>query len=435
MIEKLIKELENKHILILGFGREGKSALNFIRKNIPEAHVTIADSNAIDIPGEECIFGEDYLKACSDADIIIKSPGVIIKDFIPEEQRAKITCTTDLFMKYYHMQTIGITGTKGKSTTSSIIAHILKECGRDVILAGNIGKPVFDILDDIKDETTIVLEMSSHQLEFAKYSPHIAVLLNIYEEHLDHYLTPQAYFDAKKNIFKHQNAEDYLLYGDIFQHCTREEFEAAPSQKIDIFLDIDISPEDIKTQLLGDNNRQNIITAIKACELAGVDRNDALKAAESFKALPHRLQFIGNYKNIDFYDDSIATAQEATINAIESIPNVDTVILGGMDRGLDYHILVDFLRQSKVRNVILLPDTHESIGRIFNEAPFSQRLFVATDMEQAVQIAYQETAENHSCVLSPAAASYGFFKNFEERGEKFQELVKKYATLELNSLT
>ena len=427
MIQDIINELSGKKLLILGYGREGKSMHAFIRKYLPDADITIADQNKQDIPNERCIFGENYFDACAEADVILRSPGVAIKDNLPAEQQAKITGMTELFLKYFGAQTIGITGTKGKSTTSSLTNHILKQCGRKVILAGNIGKPVFDEIENIDQDTTVVLEISAHQLEYAKASPHIAILLNIYQEHLDHYLTAEDYYSAKKNIFRFQKAEDFLLYGDIFQHCSKEELDAAASHKLDIFIDLDA--DSVKTKLIGEHNRYNTATAIKACELVGVDKNSAIEAAASFEGLPHRLQFVGEFKGIKFYDDSIATAQEAAINAIESIPDTDTIILGGMDRGLDYRPIVDFLRQSTLRNVILLPATEESFLRIFNEEPYSKNIFRARDMEEAVKIAYENTAENHSCLLSPAAASYGFYKNFEERGDIFQLLVKKYAKL------
>lgn len=427
MKQEIINYLTGKSILILGYGREGRSALDFIRANLPDARVAVADQQTLALDGVETISGDDYLQAIDNFDIAIKSPGVVVKDYLNAAQKAKITSLTDLFLRFCKNTVIGVTGTKGKSTTSSLIQHILHESGKDSILIGNIGKPCFDVLDDIRPETIIVFELSSHQLEFVQASPHIAILLNIYQEHFDHYVDAEGYYNAKKNIFHYQDADDVLIYGDIFQHASHEELDAYPMQKIDIFRDINIPREFIKTNLLGEHNYYNILAASAACEACGVAQDDILNAVATFNGLPHRLQFVGEFKNIKFYNDSIATAQEAVISAVKAIGDVDTLILGGMDRGLDYHPLVDFLRGSQVRNIILLPNTIESFDRIFNEAPRSQILIPVENMEQAVKTAYEITAEHHTCLLSPAAASYGFYKNFEERGTDFCNLVKKYS--------
>lgn len=429
MKQEIINFLIGKKILILGYGREGKSALDFIHANLPEADVVVADQNPIELENTKVISGPDYLDACADCDIIIKSPGVIIKDFISAEQKQKITSITDLFLRFCPNPVVGITGTKGKSTTSSLIDFVLQKCGRNSILVGNIGKPCFDIIDDIRVDTTIVFELSCHQLEFISASPHIAILLNLYEEHLDHYLSAEDYYSAKKNIFKHQNVDDYLIYGDIWEHTSAEEIEHAPAgTKIDLSGQSPVNPSEIRTHLLGEHFKKDIIAVYYACAALGLEKNEILNAVAKFRGLPHRLEFVGTHKNINFYNDSIATAQEAVISAIKAVKNVDTIILGGMDRGLDYRPLVDFLRSSSVRNVLLLPNTAQSFERIFNEAPYSQKLIYCENLEAAVVTAYHVTAEGFSCLLSPAAASYGFYKNFEERGKHFCELVEKYGS-------
>lgn len=429
MKQDIIDFLQGQKILILGYGREGKSALNFLQQNLPDAKYAVADQNPLEIDGVQTFSGENYLETVKDFDIVIKSPGVVIKDYLDDTQKAKITSLTDLFLRYTQNPVIGITGTKGKSTTSSLIYHILHESGKDALLVGNIGKPCFDVIDDIKPQTIIVFEISCHQLEFIQASPHIAILLNIYEEHFDHYSTPEGYFEAKKNIYRHQGTHDLLIYGDIFQHASHEEIDALPMQKLNIYQDINIPREFIKTHLLGEHNYYDILAASAACEACGVPQDDILNAVATFRGLPHRLEYVGTFKNIKFYNDSIATAQEAVINAIKALGNVDSIILGGMDRGLDYHTLVEFIRGSSVRNVILLPNTIESFERIFNEAPHSQMLMPVANMEEAVKTAYEHTAEGHTCLLSPAAASYGFYTNFEERGRDYCALVEKYAKL------
>ena len=423
MKNQIIEFLRNKKILILGFGREGKSSLDFIRRELPEAEVAVADQQDIVVENTTVISGKNYLDACKDYDLILKAPGVIIKDYLDAETKAKITSQTDLFMRVFHRQIIGVTGTKGKSTTSSLIYHVLKSAGRDTQLVGNIGKPCFDILDEITNQTAIVFELSAHQLEFIQASPHIAVLLNIYEEHFDHYTTPDDYYNAKKNIYKYQTPDDLLIYGDIFQHATIDEINAAQSMKIDI-TKTEVFPRDqIHTKLIGEHNQLNIQVAAAIAYAYKINGEDFKQAIASFQPLPHRLEYIGTFRGIKFYNDSIATAQEAVINAIKALGDVDTIILGGMDRGLDYHPLVDYIRSTDIKNVILLPATNKRFQQTFNEGEYSQNLIHAKDMHEAVEQAYAITTAGKSCLLSPAAASYGFYKNFEERGEDFKNLV------------
>ena len=426
MKDQIIEFLRGKSILILGFGREGRSSLEFIRQNLPEATVAIADQTEITddvVKNTTVISGENYLDACKNYDIILKAPGVIIKDALDDATKAKITSQTDLFMRVYHRQVIGVTGTKGKSTTSSLIHHVLKTAGFDTQLVGNIGKPCFDVINQISDKTVIVFELSAHQLEFIQASPYIAVLLNLYEEHLDHYVSAEAYYNAKKNIYRYQSANDLLIYGDIFQHATEAEIAAIPSMKIDITKTEIVPRDQIRTQLIGEHNQLNIQVAAAIAYAFKINGEVFKQAVASFQPLPHRLEYVGTFHDIKFYNDSIATAQEAVINAIKALGDVDTIILGGMDRGLDYHPLVNFIRGTNIRNVILLPATAERFRAIFAEDKYLQGLFPVANMREAVEQAYKLTTPSKSCLLSPAAASYGFYKNFEERGDDYKNLV------------
>ena len=429
MKNDIIDFLQNRSILILGFGREGKSFLQFAKENLPNNKIAIADQNDIQIDNIETFCGPDYLSHVADFDVIIKSPGVSIKDQLSDAQKAKITSCTDLFLRFCQNPIIGVTGTKGKSTTSSLIYHILHENQHNAIFAGNIGKCCFDIIDELNENTIVVLELSCHQLEYVQASPHVAILLNLYEEHFDHYAKPEDYFTAKKNIFHYQHSNDLLIFGDIFQHAHHEEIDALPMKKIDLIQNHIVDFNKIQTSLIGEHYKYDIAAAIAACEEFGLSEEQCLTAVASFKGLRHRLEFVGEFKHIKFYNDSIATAQEAVISAIKAIPDTDTIILGGMDRGLNYHPLVEFVRHSNIRNVLLLPDTDMSFQRIFDEAPFSQNILHVANMEEAVRIAYQTTAEGHSCLLSPAAASYNMYSGFEARGDDFCRLVAEYAKL------
>lgn len=425
MKNDIIQYLRNKSILILGYGKEGQAALKFVQDNLPDNAVAVADKNPLELDGTLSFSGSDYLRHCKDFDVIIKSPGVEIKDFIDEEDKEKITSLSDLFLCFCQNPIIGITGTKGKSTTSSLIYHILTTCGKKAVLTGNIGQACFDVIDQLDYETIVVFELSCHQLEFVKASPHVAILLNLYEEHFDHYAKPEDYFRAKKNIYRFQTSEDILIYGDIFEHASREEIAALDAETIEIS-SIPIKDDEIETTLIGSHNRNDIKAAIRACQGFGLTKQECLDAVKSFRGLPHRLEYVGRFDDIEFYNDSIATAQEATMNAIQALGKVNTIILGGMDRGIDYSHLVDFLRDSNVRNVILLPNTTKRFMDLFNTSSYKQRLFAAKDMQEAVNIAYKETEKDKICLLSPAAASYGFYTNFKERGEDYIKKIKEH---------
>ena len=298
MKQDIINFLNNKKILIIGFGREGKSALEFIKENVSYKDLAIADKNDIKIDGIKTYIGDNYLDSTKDYDIVIKSPGIIIKDYISDKEKEKITSLTDLFLRFCPNKIIGITGTKGKSTTSSLIYHILKENNYDTYLIGNIGIPCFDVIDLIKENTILVYELSCHQLEFVKASPDISVLLNLYEEHLDHYNGINEYINAKKNIYKYHSKDNHLIYGNLSNYMSDKEINSINTTLHNIYNYNEINIDNIKTNLIGTHNRYNIITAIIATNLVGIKKEDALKAVESFNGLEHRLEYVGTFKNI-----------------------------------------------------------------------------------------------------------------------------------------
>ncbi len=423
--QKIIEELKNKKVLILGFGREGRSTYNFIQNNNVNCILGVADKN--EIVDEKIVNSnislytdEKYLDSIFEYDIVMKSPGISLKDIDYSSIEDKITSQTELFLKYASKKTIGITGTKGKSTTSSILHNMLKT-KYNTMLVGNIGKPVFEEIDKYNDIDYYVYELSSHQLEHVGYSPHISVLLNMYEEHLDHYNSFDEYKDAKRNIFKHQKETDYLIYNQDMEDIILGGY--SPIQNI---LDISKIDFEIKTNLIGKHNEYNMSVAVTIAVLLGVDNMSISNSLQEFKGLPHRLEYVGKYNNIYFVDDSIATIPEATISAIESIENVSTVIIGGMDRGIDYTNLIDYLNNSNLDNIVLMNDSGKRIYAGLNKTNRKNNIVIVNSLEEAVKYAIQNTNKNMTCLLSPAAASYGIFKNFEQRGDKFKEYIIKY---------
>jgi len=295
-----------------------------------------------------------------------------------------------------------------------MLYHVLKENNVNAVLVGNIGVPAFDMLEEIDKETTIVFEMSSHQLEYVKTSPNIAIYLNIYEEHLDHYGTFEKYQKAKENIYRFMTKEDMLI-------CKKELVPQNVNFKIaEIEPDIIQVPKE-KLKIKGEHNLYNISAIYPICKNKGISDKDFINSVCSFKGLAHRLEYAGCYDGIEFYDDSISTICQTAIEALKSLPETDTVILGGMDRGIDYTQLVEFLKESSVRNILLMYDTGKRIEKILND---SRAVYVG-DLESAVKRAKEVTKKGGVCLLSPAAASYGFFKSFEHRGDTFKELIKK----------
>lgn len=433
-VEYIKKYTENKSVCILGFGREGKSTYNILTKYCSPSAIAVADINKIDDLPEsvELICGEDYQKSLDNFDLVFKSPGIVLEKQ-PSELKCLITSETQVFFEVYREQIIGITGTKGKSTVTSLIYHILKESGKDCRIAGNIGIPVFDIAESMTDETIVVCELSCHQLEYMTVSPATAIFLNLFEEHLDHYGTMERYYNAKKNIYLYQKEYDCLLINsDIAPQNSSDLLQyiyeiSAENAKAEIYVHDGIvkqeSHEDYiiptdKIKLLGIHNHYNIAVAYFITSFY-VEPEEFEKALCTFNPLAHRLEYVDTVNGIRWYDDSISTACATAIEAVKSVPNVKTILVGGMDRGIDYTTLVDFLKSTDI-NVICM----EASGRrIYNIAENAENFRYVPHLEDAVKLASEITSSGASCVMSPASASYGIFKNFEERGDVFKSLV------------
>lgn len=434
MKEELREFFKGKSVAILGFGREGRSTLEILRET-ECGQIAILDENPVD--KNECAgcavhCGENYLDFMGDYDIIMKSPGIALFDKVSDEIKAKITSQTDLFLRFCSNHTVGVTGTKGKSTTASLIEHMLKSCGKKAVLIGNIGIPPLSVTDTLEKDMIVVLEMSCHQLEYVKASPNTAVLLNVYEEHLDHYVDFNAYKYAKENIFRYQGKNDLLI---VNKELSKEngcspacrQLTVSMDGKADICIDGNdiifrgerISYEKLSPKLKGKHNLYNIAVALAAAAENGCELEKAVEVVTSFNGLCHRMEHVRTVNGVEYINDSISTIPNATISAVKTF-NADTVIIGGMDRGISYDVLVDFFNKGNVDNIICLPDSGYRIADMLNT---DLNVFRVKNMEEAVNKASE--AAKHCCVLSPAAASYGFYKNFEERGKHFKELVNK----------
>lgn len=446
MINKIIEELQNKAVAILGFGMEGISTYKFIRKYL-DIHLTIIDKNnplektemlSID-ENIDIIYGDNYLDNLDKYDLVIKSPGVITKDI--DVSNIKFTSQLEFLLKYNKDNVIGVTATKGKSTTVSLIAEVLKNNNYDSLLLGNIGKPIFDEIENIHEDTKVVVEMSALQLEFVDVSPHIGAIINLYEDHLDHSGTVKHYHENKLNIFKYQNNNDYAIYCSDIEPLNSYINDSYRAIKYNVNLSNNkginctyLSDNNVilnneilydtndKRYLIGEHNVRNIMIVLTIAKILNLDINKSIEAINNFHGIEHRLEYVGTYNDIIYYNDSISTIPESTINAIKSLKIVDTLIFGGMDRGINYDGLVNFLNTGIVRNLICMPTTGYKIGKLITNT--SINVYEIEDLKDAVDKAKKITNKKCICLLSPAASSYEYYKNFEEKGRAFKKFVR-----------
>lgn len=440
--EQLRSLLCGKRMMIAGYGREGKSTAALLHRLLPDAAPVVAEGN-------EAIRRE----AAKGYDLIVKSPGIPTAVFEGCCDLATLTSQTDLFLQTYGSQTIGVTGTKGKSTTTTLIAAVLQHhYGSRVVMAGNMGIPLFDVLDQLNEESIVVCEFSCHQLENIHRAPHVGVLLNLFQEHLDHYHSYRDYQMAKMNIGLKQTADDYFFYCKDNEELAQRVAEccAALAGHVEAYDSASAARwSALPRHLQGAHNLSNIEVACRVCRLMGVDEAETRAVVQEFQGLEHRLELVGTYRGITFYNDSISTIPEACMAAVEALQEVETLILGGYDRGIDYGGLARYLRDAATRggaikNIVcvgqagrrifslLAADGTRAAGSESANQPAAilgetslggRRLLIEDDYEKIVPWCFAHTDGGKICLLSPAAASYDAFKNFEERGRRFKALV------------
>lgn len=405
-----INELAKYHkILIMGYGKEGKATHEFLKKFVPETQILIADKND----------GVDYLDAQNSVDLVIKTPG------IPKELvRAPYTTATNIFFANFRGKVIGITGTKGKSTTSALIHHVLQKNNMKARLVGNIGNPsLLELLNSNGKSDIVVYELSSYQLDDVRYSPHIAVFLNIFPDHMNYHLSYEKYFAAKSCITRFQRENDYFIYNKHIADIA-ELAKHTKAQIIPIIDKLPISVENIS--LRGEHNMENISAAFTVAKLFSISEVEFEQAVRSFTPLAHRLQTVGTYKGIMFINDAAATTPQSTIHALKTYKNTTTLFLGGQDRGYDFTDLVQNIRNSMIENIVLFPDTDKVIKKLLTGG--SYHFFETRNMDEAVKWAFQHTRPGTTCLLSSASPSYSLWSNFGEKGSMFMKSVVKYGT-------
>lgn len=399
------KFLGMKSVLLLGYGKEGKVSQRYIKKNFPKLKIGITDQS----------LSKNYLKQQENYDIAIKTSG-ISKNLV----KIQYTTATNIFLSKINQlgnQTIGVTGSKGKSTTASLIYAILKEAGKNVSILGNIGNPMLGaLMSQIKKDEIFVIEFSSYQLDDVAFSPNIAVVTNLFPEHMDYHIGLESYYQAKKNIIKFQSDKDIFVYNPknrkIRSWLREVKGKAVPFAN-------KIPSQDSEIPLLGEHNKENIKAAVAVARELNVADEIIKRAIKRFKALPHRLEFVGKFKSIKFYDDAISTTPESTIEAIKSLQEIDTIFLGGEDRGYNFSQLEKVIKKYKIKNAALFPNSSKRIKIK------GLNIIRTKSMEVAVRFAYKYTEPGKICLLSCASPSYSLWKNFEEKGNQFQSIVKK----------
>lgn len=401
-----------KKVAIIGYGIEGKDAEKFLKDR--GSIITILDQKN----------NPNYLSNLDKYDLIIRSPGVY--PFKSEFKNLNVTTPTKIFFEEFKGKLIGVTGTKGKGTTSTLIYEILKNAGSDVYLGGNIGSPLLGLLSKINENSIVVMEISSFQLIDLHKSPHIAVVLNTTSDHLDWHKNQDEYISAKQNIVKFQKPSDWAVINDEYK--VPKSF-AKESKGNVIFFNKNKLENVFKKDLIlrGEHNLENIAAAVSVAKILNIDEKIIEKTVKKFKGLEHRLEFVREIKGIKFYNDSFATGPQPTIAAIKSFTEDETLILGGSDKELDYKELGNVINKSKnIKNIILIGDTALKIKnslKIVN-CKFKIAELGKKFMSEIVKVAYKMTQSGGVVLLSPASASFDMFLDYKDRGNQFKEAVK-----------
>jgi UDP-N-acetylmuramoylalanine--D-glutamate ligase len=449
--------LKGKRIAIIGLSTEGQDAIKFFlsegidivgadRRDKETLFAAYPELNKLSVP---LVCGSSYLSSIDSADIIVRTPGMSLSTpefIIARENGKEITSVTKLFFELCKAPIIGVTGTKGKGTTSTLIYEMLKKGGKTAYLGGNVGTPLLSVVKQIQSTDWVVLELSSFQLEDLTQSPHIAVVLSITQEHLANYdplatnfhRTRDAYVEAKKNIIMHQKKEDYAIFhADDPTSCAFAKYTKAVTyfygtnpnaqaliENDEVCLTLSGKKTSIATvstmQLLGRHNLENIAAAALAASVIGIPESVIHTVAENFKGLPLRLENVGEKEGILYINDSFSTTPESTISAIASFTQPIILILGGSEKGADFTEMGRKIAESTVKKVIVVGDMTERITKTLKDGGFQGETVIGlTAMHDMVKEAKKSAITGDVILLSPACASFGLFKNYKERGKQF----------------
>ncbi|KAF0215754.1 MAG: UDP-N-acetylmuramoylalanine--D-glutamate [Geobacteraceae bacterium] len=444
-------ELKHKKILVVGLARTGVAVARFLADR--GAVVTITD-----MKDEEALV--PYLEQLADlevnfelgrhdkhtflmADLIVVSPGVpmdIKPLLLAKAHRRPVISEIELASNFIKASLVAITGTNGKTTTTTLTGEIFNACGFKTYVGGNIGNPLIELVTSGEKAERVVAEISSFQLEgIRNFHPRVAVLLNITEDHLDRYESFQEYIDAKMRIFENQTGEDFAVINTddplVAEQAGKIKAQIIPmsrqkelSQGIyhrDGFITFRWAGREERFstagfKLQGVHNIDNIMAALAATLLMGCAADKALAAVNGFSGLPHRMEFVRDVNGVAYYEDSKGTNVGSVVKSLESFVGGVTLIAGGKDKGGDYSPLADLVRE-RVRYLILLGEAKERINGALGNLTSTH---LVGSLEEAVTLAHQLTEPGGVVLFSPACSSFDMFKNYEERGERFKAVVR-----------
>lgn len=446
-----------RKVAVIGLGVSNLPLLDYLHEK--KAQVTVFDERTIDdiandivekitAYGFEFSFGKNCLEKLKGFNVIFRSPSCLpTKPELKEETNrgAIVTTEVEMLMEMCPCKIIGVTGSDGKTTTTSMINAILQKAGYKTFLGGNIGTPLFTKLPEMKPDDIVVLELSSFQLMNMKISPDIAVITNITPNHLNIHKDYEEYIDAKKCIFKNQNEKGILILNydnDITRNCAKEVkgkvIFFSSKEKLDngFIVDENIIKEcedKVRKHVLntdevilrGNHNFQNIATALAATKTL-VDTDVAVQAIKEFKPVEHRIEFVREIDGVKWYNDSASSSPTRTLSGINAFKENIILIAGGYDKNLDYEPLAKPILD-KVSVLILIGQTAEKIfDAVKGEAEKENKkidIYMCDSLEQTIEIAKKSSKKGDVVLFSPASASFDMFKNFADRGEKFKNLV------------
>ncbi len=457
-------------IAILGFGEEGKAVLKYLTAH-GYSDLTVCDQN-VDIKGAlpegvSANLGKEYLENLNEFQVIFRSPGIPF--LTPQIQVAAksggfVTSCTNYFLDQCPCPVIGVTGTKGKGTTATLLFQILKksrlkpgQAEKKVFLGGNIGLPAMSFLDELKGNDLVVLELSSFQLQDLRKSPHYAILLNTTTDHLDYHVDRGEYMAAKENLLAHQGKKSVAVLNKDYEYvkyyeplvkgkmmevsCRGKVKDGAYVKNGKIFCGDEEVMEVKDVKLIGAHNLENVLPAVVIAKELGASNEDIVHVVKTFPGLAHRLELVREVRGVKYFNDSFATTPETSMAAVDSFDVPTILIAGGSEKGLDYNEwAVKILTKESLRIVILIGATAEKMERALVAAEEKlgpskagagsamgspTKVLRRKDLDEALIDAYAEAEEGWVVVMSPAAASFGLFKNYKERGDTFKDLVRK----------
>ncbi|MBR3119388.1 UDP-N-acetylmuramoyl-L-alanine--D-glutamate ligase [Oceanobacillus profundus] len=446
---KRLTEFPYSNIVVLGLARSGTAAAEALLANdktirVHDKQATEQDETVIRLKemGAEVIIGSHPISILDGMDLVIKNPGISYDNpIVAEAIRRDIPIITEIELAYYLFDgpIIGVTGSNGKTTTTTLVTDMLKKSERPVRVAGNIGIVATEAVQSMQDDEALVLELSSFQLQGTeKFRPTTAILLNIFEAHLDYHKTLSNYKQAKFNIFRNQTKDDYLIYNAEDKAIAEEVKDARAKlipfsvhQKLEAGAWIDDKYVYFKNEkiielkeivLVGEHNLQNILAAIAAAKLNGATNEGIYRVLTTFSGVEHRLQFVENINGRLFYNDSKATNILATQKALDSFKQPTILLAGGLDRGNEFTDLKPHLKH--VRAMVVFGQTASKLKELAAEVGI-EKVIESENVEDAVHAAYSISEENEVILLSPACASWDQYRTFEERGDMFVQAVHK----------